>query len=118
MASIAEFLTKSGPSKSGKPCARLIASCSTASRVISVKMVVPNPRTLAAPLMAGRAYLPCRAGSHILPAPTFERHAFEEVPLPHRDHRVRPRRLDRGALLRARGPRTARDRGPAARRPA
>src|ERR1700693_663780 len=43
IASTAASLTKSGPSKSGNPCARLTAPCSLARRVISVKIVVPNP---------------------------------------------------------------------------
>src|SRR6266705_2422503 len=43
IAAIAASLTKPGPSKSGNPWARLMARCSTASRVISVKMVVPKP---------------------------------------------------------------------------
>src|SRR5450759_2955494 len=43
IASTAASLTKSGPSKSGNPWARLTAPCSLARRVISVKIVVPNP---------------------------------------------------------------------------
>src|SRR5687767_11570439 len=35
---------RGGPSVSGKPCPRLTAPCSTASAVISAKIVVPKPR--------------------------------------------------------------------------
>ena len=45
IAAIAASFAKSGPSKSGNPCERLIAPCRIASRVISVKIVVPNPDT-------------------------------------------------------------------------
>src|SRR5256714_14473455 len=43
MARAAASLMKSGAGKSGKPWPRLTARCWTASRVISVKMEVPNP---------------------------------------------------------------------------
>ncbi len=41
-AATAASLTNSGPSKSGKPWARLTAPCSRASRDMVVKMVVPK----------------------------------------------------------------------------
>ena len=43
IAAIAASFARSGPSKSGNPCDRLMAPCASASRVISVKIVVPNP---------------------------------------------------------------------------
>lgn len=39
---MAASLTKSGPSKLGKPCPRLIAPAFTAREVMSAKMVDPN----------------------------------------------------------------------------
>ena len=46
IAATAASRANSGPSKSGNPWARLIAPCSFASRVISVKIVVPKPSSL------------------------------------------------------------------------
>jgi hypothetical protein len=42
MASMAAFLTKSGPAKSGNPWPRLTALCWIARALISVKIVVPK----------------------------------------------------------------------------
>src|SRR5215472_17105688 len=52
MAAIAASFANSGPSKSGKPWARLMAPRSSERRVISAKIVVPNPERRA--LIEGR----------------------------------------------------------------
>src|SRR6266536_5086432 len=77
IAAIAASLTKSGPSKSGNPWARLMAPCSTASRVISVKMVVPKPSSRRA-IMGSGLHLPHRGSGLHLP------HRGSGLHLPHR----------------------------------
>ena len=49
----AASLTKSAPSQLGKPCPRLIASCSRARAVISLKMVTPKAARRSATDMGG-----------------------------------------------------------------
>ena len=100
----------------GIPATRLMAPCSLARRVISVKIVVPKPASFEE--SAGR--IGADDNGSVVPAPLISsrRHATDQDPLPHRDHRLRPRRLDRRALRLARRALSGRLRGAAARRPA
>src|SRR5215217_3029795 len=72
MAATAASSTSAGPSVSGKPCPRLMAPVAIASEVISPKIVVPKPSSLAVSgdrARAGAVVTPAIVGNALLTGP-------------------------------------------------
>src|SRR5439155_21890589 len=85
MASWAALLTESGAGKSGKPCARLIAPCAIARRVISRMTDSVNDAALPETAI-GRAVMPAPLCYGRLPP----RHEGGATGRPHRTARLAP----------------------------